>query len=199
MPPGRGLARHPVRPLHAATRRAHPTPPDTRRDAATAPPAPRPPQASMEGKGQGKLRIAPVLLSKGSTRLALYGLGAAARRGALLRRPATPRCAVPRRAAPGCADSGGWNANRQRTAAVPDPSLRLAMPSVHAQATCGTSACAACLPHQTLWSGAPRRALRGARLVLAGSFASLCGWQRGGRCMEWGEAGSSVGAHRQPA
>lgn len=39
-------------------------------------PAPPTPQASIEGKGTGKLRIAPVLLSKGSTRLALYGLGA---------------------------------------------------------------------------------------------------------------------------
>lgn len=32
-------------------------------------------QAAIEGTGTGKLRIAPVLLQKGATRVALYGLG----------------------------------------------------------------------------------------------------------------------------
>ena len=33
------------------------------------------PQAPITGEGVGRVRIAPVLLAKGSTRLALYGLG----------------------------------------------------------------------------------------------------------------------------
>ena len=33
------------------------------------------PQASIDGPGVGKLRLSPVLLRKGSTNLALYGLG----------------------------------------------------------------------------------------------------------------------------
>ena len=32
-------------------------------------------QASIEGQGVGKLRVAPVLLRKGGTHVALYGLG----------------------------------------------------------------------------------------------------------------------------
>src|SRR5689334_13752841 len=38
-------------------------------------PLPHAAQVAIEGEGVGKIRIAPVLIEKGATRVALYGLG----------------------------------------------------------------------------------------------------------------------------